>query len=240
MAARFRIGTSGFHYQHWKERFYPRDLPARVWLAFYARTFDTVEINNSFYRLPEAAQFAAWAAQVPEGFVFAVKASRFLTHVKRLREPEEPLARFFERAGALGPKLGPVLYQLPPSLPKDIERLCAFLAALPRDRQHAVEFRHPSWFDSETLDVLRRAGVAFCCVDSPHLKSPVEATAGFAYVRFHGSAFNLGDYSPEELGAWAERLRRLAGGCETVYAYFNNDWEGFAVKNALLLRQLLS
>jgi uncharacterized protein YecE (DUF72 family) len=240
MAACFRIGTSGFHYKHWQERFYPRELPARAWLAFYARTFDTVELNNSFYRLPEAAQFAAWAAQVPEGFVFAVKASRFITHIKRLREPEEPLARLFEHAGALGPKLGPVLYQLPPSFPKDIERLRTFLAALPQHRAHVIEFRHPSWFDAETLDVLRSAGVAFCCVDSPQLKSPVEATARFAYLRFHGSAFNWGDYSEPELRDWAGRLRGLAAVCETVYVYFNNDWEGFAIKNALTLRRMLS
>ena len=234
------VGTSGYHYRHWRERFYPRSLPAREWLAYYAERFTTVELNNPFYRLPSEAVFRAWRDQTPPGFRFAVKASRFITHLKRLRDAQAPVATFMQRARLLGEKLGPVLYQLPPSLQRDDQRLRDFLAVLPAGVEHVIKFRHSSWFDESALDLLRERSVAFCVADHPSAPAPFAITAPFAYLRFHGSqgAYE-GSYSDEELRIRAARLREVAPRLKAVYAYFNNDAHAAAVGDARRLRAML-
>ena len=237
---RLRIGCSGWNYAHWRNGvFYPPRCPANRWLRFYAEHFDTVEVNTTFYRLPRLDAVQRWVDDSPRDFVFAVKASRYLTHVKRLRDLPEHLARLYERIEPLraSAKLGPLLWQLPPTFRADHDRLAAALAGLPRGERHAFEFRHPTWFCEETYDLLRRHGVALVIADRPevHAFQSFELTAGFTFVRFHsGSRGRRGNYSHRELEEWAERLRRWSREVD-VYAYFNNDWEGFAVENARFL-----
>ena len=236
MERKYFIGTSGWHYDHWRDRFYPEKLPKSRWLEFYARFFPTVEINNSFYRLPSEKAFENWRTGSPTGFAFAVKASRLITHYRRLQNVEGLLDTFLGRARLLKEKLGPILYQLPPGLHRDDQRLDRFLALLPRDLQHAVEFRHASWIDEGVFQILRKHDVAFCVISLPGFDCPVVATASFSYVRFHGSqAMYASCYTDEELEQWATNLRNLAKGCERVCAYFNNDAEGHAVHNAMTL-----
>ena len=239
-----RIGLSGWNYAHWRNGvFYPPRLPARRWLDFYAERFDTVEVNATFYRLPRPDAVAHWVEQTPPGFLFAVKASRYLTHVKRLRDLGPGLERFLERIEPLvrSPKLGPLLWQLPPTFRRDHERLADALARLPRGLRHCVELRDPSWFVEETYALLREHGVALVIADRPEIASfqTHELTADFAFVRFHhGSRGLRGNYSDRELDEWAHRIGEW-GERGDVYAYFNNDWEGFAVRNALGLRERL-
>ncbi|HEY7067333.1 MAG TPA: DUF72 domain-containing protein [Chloroflexota bacterium] len=235
-----RIGTSGWNYKHWRGIFYARDLPAARWLDYYAQHFDTVEINYSFYRLPSRDNFGAWAEQVPPGFLFAVKGNRFITHLKRLRDPAEPVERFFERASALGPTFGPVLWQLPPHFHRDVERLTTFLAALPRDRRHTFEFRHDSWFVQPVYDALAAHDAALCLADRGGGTSPLEITASWTYVRFHGGLAEGWGYTDAQLHAWAERLAGYRARGLPIYAYFNNDPHGHAIADARRLRALLS
>ncbi|HXE80149.1 MAG TPA: DUF72 domain-containing protein [Vicinamibacterales bacterium] len=230
-----RIGCSGWQYRHWRGSFYPADLPVANWLARYARTFDTVELNNSFYRLPSAAAFRRWRDQTPPGFLFAVKASRYLTHMKKLKDPGEPLARFFEAAGELGPKLGPVLYQLSPRWAANIERLRAFVAALPRGVSHVMEFRDPSWYAPEILNVLERAGVALCLHDMTGSATVRRRVGPFAYVRFHGTTRRGGRYDDAALESWAEWMESELRRGAPVFAYFNNDVGGHAPRDAARL-----
>lgn len=237
-----RVGCSGWNYKSWRGRFYPRDLPAARWLEFYATRFDTVEINNSFYRLPDRSTFANWRTHVPPAFLFAVKASRFLTHMKRLLDPNDPLQRLFSSVSGLGRRLGPVLYQLPPTLTLDLPRLDCFLRALPRSssgtRLHVVEFRHPSWYIADTFELLRRRRVALCLHDK--LGSPIrEPLVGpFVYVRFHGTSGRYhGSYSRRQLDRWAHVLAEQIHRGRRVFAYFNNDPEAVATANALTLRE---
>lgn len=237
---RLRVGCSGWQYRHWRGHFYPRDLPQARWFEHYSRVFDTVEVNNSFYRLPERATFEAWKARAPAGFLFAVKASRYLTHMKKLKDPEEPIARFFERATGLGRKLGPVLYQLPPRWPRDLERLADFLRLLPRGR-HAIEFREPSWYGAETERLLAKARVALCLHDMRGSESPLRMVGPFVYVRFHGSGTKYGGRYPDEIiDEWAARLAKEILRGRDVYAYFNNDWGGHAPRDAVRLRDAIS
>jgi uncharacterized protein YecE (DUF72 family) len=245
MAGRLFLGTSGYVYGHWRSVFYPPRLPQRAWLPFYAEHFDTVELNNSFYRLPSKAAFRAWRAAVPEDFVFAVKASRFLTHLKRLRAPTAPLDRFFRRVKPLGPTLGPVLFQLPAQFRVNLPRLERFLRALQRQRHVAgvravLEVRHASWLVPETFDLLRKASVALCFHDARAQVVTEPVTAGFVYVRRHGTGGrDHGSYTEAMLRADARRVRGwLADGLD-VYVYFNNDGGAAAVKNARRLRELL-
>jgi uncharacterized protein YecE (DUF72 family) len=239
MTSRLRVGCSGWNYKSWKGRFYPATLAASKWLPYYAERFDTVEINNTFYRLPEAHVFAAWRAQVPAHFLFAVKASRFLTHMKRLRHPEEPIERLFSRARALGPCLGPVLYQLPGSLQFDLPLLDYFLSALPRRVQHVVEFRHPSWYVDATFDCLERRGASLCLHDKEGSQIDRPFVGPCAYIRFHGTSGRYhGSYGPTTLADWARRLVKRRGEGFDVYAYFNNDPDAVAVQNAATLLQL--
>lgn len=235
------IGTSGWTYRHWKGRFYPPDLPAAQWFAFYAARLDTVEINNTFYRLPQADTFIAWREQAPAGFVYSVKASRYITHLKKLKDAAEPLARFVECTRVLGRHLGPILYQLPPNWHQNLARLAAFLELLPPELLHVFEFRHPSWFAEETLALLDRYGAGFCIQDLPGLESPLRVTGRLAYVRFHGPARRYeGSYSDKELGTWAERIGGYLRQGLPTYVYFNNDAQAYAVHNAMRLRELVT
>jgi uncharacterized protein YecE (DUF72 family) len=237
-----RIGCSGWNYASWKQEFYG-GLPPRLWLEHYSRHFDTVEVNNTFYRLPNRQAVANWERTVPPGFLFSVKASRYLTHVKRLLDVEGGLQRFYERIEPLlrSPKLGPILWQLPPNFRRDVERLANTLDRLPREQRHCFEFRHPSWFAEDVYALLRRHGVALVIGDRPEVKA-FQAhvfTAPWTYVRFHyGSRGRRGNYSEAELREWARRFEAWSADVE-VFAYFNNDWEVFAVRNALRLKHLL-
>jgi uncharacterized protein YecE (DUF72 family) len=237
-----RIGCSGWNYDDWRGRLYPRNEPRRRWLELYAERFDTVEVNATFYRLPSRDAVAAWVGATPGRFQFAIKASRYLTHVKRLADVREGIKRFYERLEPLSEarRLGPVLWQLPENFHRDDARLREWLEALPEGR-HTIEFRHPSWFERTVLDELRRHRVALTIGDHP--KRPFqshEATARWRYVRFHyGGRGRNGNYGPSELDQWD---KRIAGWRRTheVYAYFNNDWQGFAPANALALRERLN
>jgi uncharacterized protein YecE (DUF72 family) len=236
---RFRVGCSGWNYKSWKGPFYPAGVAASKWLPYYAERFDTVEINNTFYRLPEAATFAAWRAQVAGGFLFAVKASRFLTHMKRLRDPQEPIDRLFSRVQALGPCLGPVLYQLPGNFHRDVPLLDAFLCALPPRIQHVVEFRDRSWYVDTTFNCLERHGVALCLHDKEGSEISEPFVGPCAYIRFHGTSGRYhGSYSERALADWAERLLSHWRDGGDVYAYFNNDPDAIATRNAQTLRRL--
>jgi uncharacterized protein YecE (DUF72 family) len=236
-----RIGCSGWNYRHWRELVYPRGMPTRLWLEHYATLFDTVEVNSTFYRLPSRSAVAAWAEQTPQDFVFTVKASRYLTHMKRLTDMESGVARFYERIEPLGEseKLGPVLWQLPESFRRDDERLAAALERLPGGR-HCFEFRHESWFTEQVYAMLRASGVALVIGDHPTRPFQTHAlTADWIFVRFHyGSRGRKGNYSESELDTWARRIASWRSSVE-VFAYFNNDWNGFAVKNGLFLRDRL-
>ena len=241
MAARqgVRIGCSGWQYKHWRGDFYGYDHPLKRWFEHYASVFDTVEINNSFYRLPEADTFAGWAARAPGGFRFAVKASRFLTHMKKLKEPEEPVERFFSRARALGRHLGPVLYQLPPGWKLDLGRLEHFLHILPPDVQQVIEFRDPSWYTDEVFELLTRYAVALCAHDMPGSATGRQRIGPFVYVRFHGASGRYnGSYADDQLTSWAGWLDQQHDAGADVYVYFNNDVGGHAPRNALTLRRL--
>jgi len=233
------IGTSGWHYKHWLEVFYPAGTRGSEMFQFYARHFNTVEINNSFYHLPTAKTFDNWRESSPRGFLFAVKASRFITHMKKLKDPTSSSEKFFDVANRLGGKLGPVLFQLPPRWQVNVERLDSFLELMPAEHKYTVEFRDESWFVPEVLEVLRRRKVALCIHDFAEMKVPHEITANFAYIRFHGptSAKYAGEYSTSQLQTWADRIK--GWGLSTVYAYFNNDPGAAAVRNALTLRALL-
>jgi uncharacterized protein YecE (DUF72 family) len=234
-----RIGCSGWQYRHWRGIFYPTDLPASRWLEHYAERFNTVEINNTFYRLPEAGTFAQWRRRAPRGFVYAVKASRFLTHMKKLRDPQEPLRRFFDRARRLGPALGPVLYQLPPRWPVNLDRLLIFARSLPRGRRHVLEFREPSWYSDPVLEVMKRYRIALCLHDMPGSASERLAIGPIVYVRFHGTSMYGGRYPDSILQSWAEWLASQVRSGSPVYAYFNNDVGGHAPRDAARLREML-
>ena len=245
MRGRVLLGTSGYVYPHWRRRFYPPGLPARAWLTFYAQHFATVELNSPFYRLPAKTAFRDWRAAVPDNFVFAVKASRYLTHLRRLKSARAPLDRLLRRLGPLGPTLGPVLFQLPPHFHADAGRLARFLQTLERQRhvpglRTVLEVRHASWLVPETFDLLGKAGVALCFHDAriQPVRGPV--TADFVYLRRHGPvAGHRGSYSGAMLRAEARRIRCwLARGLD-VYVYFNNDGGGAAVRDATRLRALL-
>jgi len=234
-----RVGCSGWQYRHWRENLYV-GLPLKRWFAHYSSVFDTVEINNSFYRLPDASTFARWRDLAPPGFLYAVKASRFLTHMKKLKDPEDPLARFFDRARELKQHLGPVLYQLPPGWRKDTARLQHFLRTLPAGVRHTIEFRDPSWYADDVLALLRAHDVALCLHDMRGSATERVAVASFVYVRFHGPTGSYsGGYSAARLEPWAAWLTERRRQGTDVYAYFNNDVGGHAPVDALALRRLM-
>jgi uncharacterized protein YecE (DUF72 family) len=249
------IGCSGWLYASWRGPFYPAALPISDWLPYYASRFATVEINNTFYRLPEKRVFSAWRDATPPGFTVAVKASRYLTHLKRLRQPGPPLDRLYRRCFALGDRLGPILYQLPESMQYDPARLTRFLRALrvqgrralQRNRRshaaprvgrlrHVLEFRNPTWYRSDVFQALRRAHVGLCMHDMPGSAIADDNGGGFVYVRFHGTTGKYqGSYSSAVLKFWAGRIREATRAGRDAYAYFNNDIGGTAVENARAL-----
>src|SRR3712207_1651997 len=236
-----RVGCSGWNYADWRGRFYPPGTPVRRWLAHYATRFDTVAVNSTFYRLARPEAVASWVAGTPPGFLFAVKASRYLTHMKRLTDMDRGLHRLYEGIAPLvgSPKLGPMLWQLPERFRRDDDRLAFALERLPPGR-HCFEFRHPGWFVAPVYDLLRAHGAALVYGDDPRRPfQELELTAPWTFVRFHhGARGRRGNYSDAELRAWGARLREVREHAE-VFAYFNNDWEGFAPRNARRLRRLL-
>lgn len=236
---RLYIATSGWHYGHWIGPFYPEGIRKNRLFEHYLTRFDTVEVNNSFYRLPEEKTFAHWRDETPAGFVFALKASRLITHVKRLKDPHEPLKHFLERASILGEKLGPVLFQLPPRWGRNMERLEAFLKALPAGRRFAFEFRDPDWFHPDVYALLREHNASFCVYDFDLLQSPREVTADFVYIRLHGPAGKYrGQYSQEALEDWAGFLKLWRKKLKALYCYFDNDEAGYAALDALRLKEM--
>lgn len=236
---RLYIGTSGWNYNHWREVFYPKDLPQSKWLAHYSTVFDTVEINNSFYRLPEKKTFENWREQTPDGFAFAVKASRYLTHIRRLSEPKEPLQRLMDRSSGLEAKREIMLYQFPPHWHLDLERLQQFLEILSSNPRSAFEFRDNSWQCEEVWSLLAKHNVAYCMMDSPGLPLHLKTTCEYSYIRMHsGGEDTEGNYTDAHLNEWAARIKPMLARGE-VYIYFNNDFRGYAVQNALALRERL-
>jgi uncharacterized protein YecE (DUF72 family) len=241
MTGDVHIGTSGWHYKHWVGTFYPDHWPASKMLAFYQERFDTVELNNSFYRLPPESGLEHWRASTPANFCFAVKGSRYLTHMKKLKDPQAGLEKFFARADLLKEKLGPVLFQLPPNLPVNVERLAQFLDALPDWHHYTLEFRNETWNTKEVFDVLHRHNAAYCAFDLAGYQSPVEITADFAYVRLHGPGGKYqGSYDDAALETWAARIREWRSRLKAIYVYFDNDDSGFAPHNALRLHEMIS
>jgi uncharacterized protein YecE (DUF72 family) len=227
------LGTSGWQYRHWRETFYPKGVPQAAWLEFYAERFATVESNNAFYRLPERKTFEAWRRRTPDDFVMAVKASRYLTHIKRLRDPQESVDLLMERAAGLGDKLGPVLVQLPPSFAIDIDRLRETLAAFPSGVRVAVEFRHRSWYVDAVREVLEAAGAALCLADRRGSLTPLWRTTDWTYLRFHeGRADPSPCYGRDALARWVDRLLSTWEPAEDIYVYFNNDPRACALRDA--------
>jgi len=240
VAARIHIGTSGFHYDHWKGPFYPAHCRADEMLAHYVQHFDTVEINATFYKLVDRAVLEAWRDAVPRGFVFAAKGSRFLTHMKKLRDPEIGLERYFARVDGLKPRLGPILFQLPPKWGVDVARLDAFLEALPAGHRYAFELRDPSWFTEPVFETLRAHRAAHCVFHLAGMQSPLQLTTDFAYVRLHGPGDRYqGRYDRKGLRAWADIVEGWSRQLRDVYVYFDNDQAGCAPLDALMLREML-
>ena len=235
------IGTSGWQYRHWKGRLYPPRLPQKAWLEHYAARFATVEVNATFYRLPAPGTAEAWAARVPGDFVFAVKVSRYLTHIRRLRDPAEPVGRFMAVAEALGPRLGPVLMQLPPTMRADLDALDATLRMFPSGVRVAVEPRHESWFAAELYALLERRGAALCWADRPRWRPDHVRTADWGYLRLHeGRATPRPCYGRDALAAWAGRIAERFGPGDDVFVFTNNDPEGCAVRDARVLAGLVA
>lgn len=234
-----RVGTSGWAYRDWQGTFYPPGLHQSAWFAHYAGVFDTVEVNYTFYHLPSQTTVERWRSQAPEGFIYALKGSQQITHRLRLSDVDEPLDRFLTRAGSLGDRLGPILWQLPPRWSADAARLEAFAAKLPRDLVHAFEFRDPSWLTTEIRRILEERGLTFCIFDMPGRTCPKWVTADVIYLRFHGHGQRYaGRYGREALEPWADQIRRWVKRGHLVYAYFNNTARGHAVEDARELHRL--
>jgi uncharacterized protein YecE (DUF72 family) len=235
----YRVGCSGWSYNHWRESFYPKGLPQSRWLEHYAGRFDTVELNATFYRLPTENAVRAWRERAPPGFRYAVKVSRFITHFRRLRDCEAPCQRYLDRIRLLGDRLGPLLHQLPPDFERDLPLLDAFIAFLPNELTHVFEFRNPSWWTDEVFDFLRARNATFCVYHMGNTETPVVATSGTFYMRFHGpEPAYAGGYSDDHLRDWAARIKSMKGVSE-AWLYFNNDVAGHAPRDAIRLRELL-
>ena len=234
------IGTSGWQYPDFSQRFYPENLKKTAQLSFYAHQFPTVEINSTFYHLPKEKTVKNWQAKVPEDFVFAVKASRYITHMKNLLEPEQSLPKFYERIDSLGDKCGPILFQLPPHWEIDVERLKNFLNHLPQDHQHAIEFRNPTWFKNIIYKLLSEHHIAMCIYDFNYRQSPIMKTADFIYIRLHGPGRAYHDpYDFDSLGLWSNRIKGWLDSQMDVYCYFDNTHRGYAWEDAKTLLSML-
>ena len=234
------IGTSGWFYRGWRGIYYPQELPPHEWFKFYTSDFNTVEINSTFYRGAKGSNLKKWKKESPPNFIFALKAFRGITHLKRLKDASEDVSAFLKEASALGENLGPILFQLPPSLRCSPELLERFLEKLPQDFRFAFEFRSQGWFESkEVEEILRSKNCAFVTVSAPKLPEVVKITADWAYIRFHGkTAWYNYLYSDDEIKSWAERIKEMANRLKDIFVYFNNDTKAYAVKNALLLKRL--
>lgn len=235
------IGTSGWQYKSWKQRFYPSNIAQHDWLYFYVSHFQTVEINNSFYRLPSEDIFSKWAMSAPDDFIFSPKMSRYLTHLKKLKDPQEAIFRFLNNTKALGEKMGPILIQLPPNLEIKLKALDESLSCFPSSVKVAVEFRHPSWFVLETKSILEKYGAALCLADKKGIITPIWKTTNWSYIRFHfgNSSSYSGCYKRKDLDRWAQLVGQNWTKDETVYAYFNNDPLGCAIRDARWFSQSL-
>lgn len=235
------IGTSGWHYKHWIGPFYPKKLPTKDMLKYYSKFFSTTEINNSFYKLPDQTVFQNWVEQVPENFTFSVKASRYITHMKKLKDTSEALSLFMNGIKPLKRNQGPILFQLPPHWKCNIERLKSFLELLPSGKHYTFEFRNSSWWNDTVYDLLKGSNAAFCIFELAGVMSPIISTADFVYIRLHGpnDAYR-GFYSEEALSKWAEKIKQWENKGKTIYIYFDNDESAFAVKNALRLKKILT
>lgn len=235
------IGTSGFSYAHWEKGiFYPLDLPKTKQLEYYSQHFQTVELNNPFYHLPLAKTFQSWEQRTPQDFIFAVKASRYISHIKKLKGCRQPWQLFISRAEKLKEKLGPILFQLPPGWQVNAKRLEAFLKILPKKYQYSFEFRHQSWFCQEVYQLLKKYNIALCLADSNQWPYQEEITANFIYLRLHGShSLYSSRYTNQELKKWAAKIKKWLKNRD-VYVYFNNDANGYAVKNAQTLKKMFT
>jgi uncharacterized protein YecE (DUF72 family) len=234
------IGTSGWHYDHWKGPFYPDRLPKSEMFSYYSRQFRAVEINNSFYRLPSKETLQGWGGTAPECFVFAVKASRYITHMKKLKDPHEPVAALIENVTVLDAKLGPILFQLPPRWKVNPDRLREFLSTLPEGLRYAFEFRDPSWFDDRIYDALKQAGAALCMYDLAGRRSPKRVTADFIYIRLHGpDAAYEGQYDTSTLTGWAGAMYAWLNQGKEIFCFFDNDQNGYAAQDALRLQKMM-
>lgn len=239
MKGKIYIGTSGWSYKHWKGTFYPADVKEMDHFEYYRKFFNSVELNNSFYHLPSKEVFENWRASVPDDFVFAVKASRYITHMKKLNDPAESIANFMENVVGLQEKLGVILFQLPPHWKRNISRLQQFLSKLPKGQRYTFEFRDADWYHEETLALLREYNCAFCIYHLAGHLSPIEVTADFVYVRLHGPGGKYqGSYSNDELREWAGRCKTWKEEGKDVFVYFDNDEAGYAAYNAIRLKEL--
>lgn len=239
--AEIHIGTSGWNYDHWTGPFYPEEIPKSDWLEHYQGQFKTVEVNNTFYNLPKPETLEKWKGRVPDDFVFAAKANRYITHMKKLKEPEESLENMLDVFEAFGEKLGPILFQLPPNWNFNEERLRNFISLLPDDLRSTFEFRDESWINDTTFHILEENNIAFCIYDLAGYQSPVEVTADFVYVRLHGPSENKyqGKYDHDQLSWWSDRIHEWRDNGRDVYLYFDNDEQGFAPQNALELKEIV-
>lgn len=237
---KIHIGTSGWHYSHWSGVFYPGDLPDSQRLRFYQDRFHTVEVNNTFYQMPQKKTLRDWKETVAEDFIFSVKASRYITHMKKLKDPRKPISNFFGKIEALENNLGPVLFQLPPNWRVNPDRLKAFLECLPDGHRYTFEFRDPSWFDERVYSLLMEHRAALCIYDFDRLQSPRETTADFVYIRLHGpDGPYKGQYSTQSLAGWAGALSAWTGKVDEIFCYFDNDEAGYAAQDALRLQKML-
>lgn len=238
------VGTSGYNYAHWRNVFYPQNLPQSKWLEFYTQHFNCVELNVTFYRLPHRKTFQSWYKRTPEEFKFVIKGSRFITHIKRLQNCKQPLKIFFDNAKELKDKLFCVLWQLPPSLKFEYKRLTNFVKLLRKDYSvyaHSFEFRHQTWFNELTYQILKDNGLNLCIADSPQFPNCQRITNKFLYLRFHGGAVLYGsEYSLNELDKWVDKIKKWSKDVKFLLAFFNNDAQGFAVKNALQFKNILN
>jgi uncharacterized protein YecE (DUF72 family) len=240
-SGKIHVGTSGWHYEHWKGPFYPDDCPKKDFLLIYVKHFQTTEINNTFYQLPKKKTLSAWERQVPDDFIFSVKASRYITHMKKLKDGDRTVPPLLQGIGAIGSKLGPILFQLPPRWKCNPSRLEAFLRGLPENFRYAFEFRDPSWFDPRVYDILTEHNAAFCMYELAGRLSPKKITAPFIYVRLHGpEGAYQGQYSTEALSGWAGAFSTWSSQGKDVFCYFDNDEAGYAAQDALKLKKMLS
>jgi uncharacterized protein YecE (DUF72 family) len=242
MSSDIRIGTSGYHYKHWLGRYYPEGMKANEMLKHYLRDFDTVELNNTFYQLPNESTFDAWRTNTPHDFLFAVKGSRFITHMIKLKDAQRGLTNFMPRAERLRGKLGPILWQLPPGWKANVERLEEFLSLLPKEHRYTFELRNETWMTDRVLEVLQKHNAAFCIYELAGYHSPIELTADWTYIRLHGpTSFKYqGSYSDEQLAEWADRIRTWSKKLKGIYVYFDNDDSAYAVYNAMTLKKMVN